>query len=128
MNVEVFLRNKLERQIKWNGQPFKFIRHKRNDFHEITDEVEKEFNFNGVFHEGGGYGGMLNIEMYGRDGGKTVTKMKPMVLALYEDSVEVDTDDYVNIGDYIYKVVEKTDIKNLHIAFEISLEVDNGRI
>ena len=57
MNVEVFLRNKLERQIKWNGQPFKFIRHKRNDFHEITDEVEKEFNFNGVFHEGGGYGG-----------------------------------------------------------------------
>ena len=71
MNVEVFLRNKLERQIKWNGQPFKFIRHKRNDFHEITDEVEKEFNFNGVFHEGGGYGGMLNIEMYGRDGGKT---------------------------------------------------------
>lgn len=127
MNVEVFLRNKLERQIKWNGQPFKFIRYKRNDFHEITDEVEKEFNFNGVFHEGGGYGGMLNIEMYGRDGGKTVTKMKPMVLALYEDSIEVDTDDYVNIGDYIYKVVEKNDIKNLHIAFEISLEVDNGR-
>lgn len=127
MNVEVFLRNKLERQIKWNGQPFKFIRYKRNDFHEITDEVEKEFNFNGVFHEGGGYGGMLNIEMYGRDGGKTVTKMKPMVLALYEDSVEVDTDDYVNIGDYTYKVVEKNDIKNLHIAFEISLEVDNGR-
>lgn len=127
MNVEVFLRNKLERQIKWNGQPFKFIRYKRNDFHEITDEVEKEFNFNGVFHEGGGYGGMLNIEMYGRDGGKTVTKMKPMVLALYEDSVEIDTDDYVNIGDYIYKVVEKNDIKNLHIAFEISLEVDNGR-
>ena len=128
MNVEVFLRNKLERQIKWNGQPFKFIRYKRNDFHEITDEVEKEFNFNGVFHEGGGYGGMLNIEMYGRDGGKTVTKMKPMVLALYEDSIEVDTDDYVNIGDYTYKVVEKNDIKNLHIAFEISLEVDNGRI
>lgn len=128
MNVEVFLRNKLERQIKWNGQPFKFIRYKRNDFHEITDEVEKEFNFKGVFHEGGGYGGMLNIEMYGRDGGKTVTKMKPMVLALYEDSVEVDTDDYVNIGDYTYKVVEKNDIKNLHIAFEISLEVDNGRI
>jgi hypothetical protein len=127
MNVEVFLRNKLERQIKWNGQPFKFIRYKRNDFHEITDEVEKEFNFNGVFHEGGGYGGMLNIEMYGRDGGKTVTKMKPMVLALYEDSVEIDTDDYVNIGDYTYKVVEKNDIKNLHIAFEISLEVDNGR-
>lgn len=127
MNVEVFLRNKLERQIKWNGQPFKFIRYKRNDFHEITDEVEKEFNFNGVFHEGGGYGGMLNIEMYGRDGGKTVTKMKPMVLALYEDSIEVDTDDYVNIGDYTYKVVEKNDIKNLHIAFEISLEVDNGR-
>ena len=127
MNVEVFLRNKLERQIKWNGQPFKFIRYKRNDFHEITDEVEKEFNLNGVFHEGGGYGGMLNIEMYGRDGGKTVTKMKPMVLALYEDSIEVDTDDYVNIGDYTYKVVEKNDIKNLHIAFEISLEVDNGR-
>lgn len=128
MQVAVFLRNKIERQIKWNGQEFEFLRLKKNEHHELTEDIEKTFKLNGVFHEGGGYGGMLNIEMYGRDGGRTVTKMKPMILCLYEDGVNLDTDDVVFIGDYKYHVVEKNDIKNLKIAFEISLEIDNGRI
>ena len=34
-------------------------------------------------------------------------------------------DDVVKVGDYIYKVVEKNDIQNLGIAFEISLEIVN---
>lgn len=127
MQVSVFLKNKIVRQIKWNGQKFEFLRFKKNEYQESTEEVEKTFELNGIFHEGGGYGGMLNIEMYGRDGGKTVSKMKPMILCLYEDGVNLDTDDVVFIGDYKYHIVEKSDIKNLKIAFEISLEVDNGR-
>lgn len=127
MQVAVFLKNKIVRQIKWNGQRFEFLRFKKNEYQESTEDVEKTFELSGVFHEGGGYGGMLNIEMYGRDGGRTVTKMKPMILCLYEDGVNLDTDDVVFIGDYKYHVVEKNDIKNLGIAFEISLEIDNGR-
>lgn len=128
MQVAVFLKNKILRQIKWNGQEFEFLRFKKNGYQELTEDIEKTFKLNGVFHEGGGYGGMLNIEMYGRDGGRTVSKMKPMILCLYEDGVNLDTDDVVYIGDYKYHIVEKNDIKNLKIAFEISLEIDNGRI
>ena len=128
MLVETYLRNKIKRQIDWNGQEFEFLRYKQNEYHELTDEVEKKFLFKGIFHEGGGYGGMLNIELYERDGARTVSKMKPMILCLYEDAKDLDMDDTVLIGDCKYLVVEKNDVKNMHIAFEISLEIDNGRV
>lgn len=127
MQVDNFLRNKIVRQIKWNGQDFIFKRYKKDEYNQLLNEVQEEFKLHGVFHEGGGYGGMLNIEMYGREGGRTVTKMKPMILCLYEDGVVLDTDDVVTIGDYKYTIIEKNDIKNLNIAFEVSLEIDNGR-
>lgn len=128
MLVETYLRNKIKRQIDWNGQYFEFLRYKQNEYHELTDEVEEQFLFKGIFHEGGGYGGMLNIELYERDGARTVSKMKPMILCLYEDAKDLDMDDTVLIGDCRYLVVEKNDLKNMHIAFEISLEIDNGRV
>lgn len=128
MLVETYLRNKIKRQIDWNGQEFEFLRYKQNEYHELTDEVEEQFLFKGIFHEGGGYGGMLNIELYERDGARTVSKMKPMILCLYEDAKDLDMDDTVFIGDCRYLVVEKNDLKNMHIAFEISLEIDNGRV
>lgn len=128
MLVETYLRSKIKRQIDWNGQDFEFLRYKQNEYHELTDEVEEQFLFKGIFHEGGGYGGMLNIELYERDGARTVSKMKPMILCLYEDAKDLDMDDTVIIGDCRYLVVEKNDVKNMHIAFEISLEIDNGRV
>lgn len=123
MNVETYLRNKIVRQIKWNGQPFVFTRYKTDSYHQLTDEIDCEFKVKGLFHEGGGYGGMLNIELYERDGGRTVSKMKPMILCLYEDGVNLEMDDFVYVGDNLHKIVEKIDIKNLRIAYEISLEV-----
>lgn len=127
MLIKNFLKNKITRQIKWNGKSFTFIRYKENDYHEKNyDEVEMEVTLQGVFHEGGGYGGMLNIELYSRDGGRTVSKMKPMILCLKtEESTILKMDDVVKVGDYVYKVVEKNDIQNLGVAFEISLEIVN---
>lgn len=127
MLIQNFLKNKITRQIKWNGKSFTFIRYKENDYHEKNyNEVEMEVTLEGVFHEGGGYGGMLNIELYSRDGGRTVSKMKPMILCLKtEESTVLKMDDVVKVGDYVYKVVEKNDIQNLDVAFEISLEIVN---
>lgn len=127
MKVELFLKNKIQRQILWNGQDFIFRRMKKNEYHEISDEVEKEFNVHGVFHEGGGYGGMLNIELYERDGARTVTKMKPMILCLYEDGKDLIIDDEVFIAGSKFKVVEKNNVKQINVAFEISLELDNSK-
>ena len=124
MQTEVFLRNKIKRQIKWNGQQFIFERYKLNDYSEIDyNAIDKEFIVNGIFHEGGGYGGMLNIELFERDGARTTTKMKPMILCLYEEGKDLDMDDVVKISDYKYKIVDKQDVKNLNVAYEISLEV-----
>ena len=127
MLIQNFLKNKITRQIKWNGKSFTFIRYKENDYHEKNyNEVEMEVTLEGVFHEGGGYGGMWNIELYSRDGGRTVSKMKPMILCLKtEESTVLKMDDVVKVGDYVYKVVEKNDIQNLGVAFEISLEIVN---
>lgn len=126
MRTPVFFRNKIKRQILWNGQPFEFVRYKKNSYGELTDEIETTIKLNGVFHEGGGYGGMLNFELYERDGGRTVSRMKPMILCMYEDAVDIQIDDEVIISDYKYRVVEKNDIKNMRIAFEVSMEIDNG--
>lgn len=125
MNVETYLRNKIVRQIKWNGQNFVFVRYVPDDYHQLKSEIETTFDIKGLFHEGGGYGGMLNIELFERDGGRTVSKMKPMILCLYEDGKCLAMDDFVTVGDNLYKIVDKIDIKNLRIAYEISLEIVN---
>lgn len=130
MQVELFLRSKIKRQIQWNGQEFVFERYKKDEYNQITDEVEKEIIIRGVYHDGGGYGGMLNIEIYSRDGSRSISKLKPMIICLYSDDPDerVLLDDVVKIRDNTYKVVDKKDIKNLGIAFEISLEeVDGGK-
>lgn len=123
MQVETFLHNKIKRQILWNGQDFEFKRYAKNEYHELQDEVEQTFKIKGLFHEAGGYGGMLNLELYEREGSREWSKMKPMILCLYDDvSKQLSLDDRVVVGDDIYFVVEKNDIKNLHIAYEVSLE------
>lgn len=127
MEATLFLRNKINRHIQWNGQDFTFYRYAKNEYGELSTEIEREFNFRGVFHEGGGYGGMLNIELYERDGARTVSKMKPMILCGYDDGKDLKIDDWADIGGVIYRIVGKQDVKNMNIAFEISMEKeDNG--
>lgn len=127
MESTLFLKNKLYRHIEWNGQMLTFYRNARNEYGEvIDDDVVIDFTFKCLFHDGGGYGGMLNIELYERDGARTITKFKPMILCKYSDGFPLQMDDMVDINDNTYRVVEKNDVKNLGIAFEISLEAING--
>lgn len=128
MIADRFLKNKIIRQVRWNGRDLVFVRYVRNAYNELTDEVGEEIKVRGVFHEGGGYGGMLNIELYENDGARTVSKMKPMFLCTHDDGLKLDIDDEVQIGNSKYKVVEKNDVSNLGVAFEVSLEIDNGRV
>ena len=126
MEATLFFKNKINRQIQWNGQIFTFYRYAKNKYGELSKDIEREFTFKGIFHEGGGYGGMLNIELYERDGARIVSRMKPMILCSYEDGINLTIDDWAKIGDDIYKIVGKQDVKNLNIAFEISMEKDNS--
>lgn len=125
MEATLYLKNKLYRHIDWNGQEFVFYRNAKNEYGELTEEIEKRFWFKGLFHDGGGYGGMLNFELYERDGGRTITKMKPMILCKYDDAKELMIDDVVYIGDDKYRMIEKNNVKNLGIAYELSLEKED---
>lgn len=127
MEATLFLRNKLKRHIDWSGQELTFYRSVKNEYGELTDEIEQEFSMKALYHDGGGYGGMVNIEILERDGGRTFTRMKPMVMCLYEDGIDIQTDDWIIISENRYRVVDKLDIKNLNVVFEISLELDYGR-
>jgi len=123
MQVETFLKSKINRLIKWNGQDFVFTRKMKNQYHEIVDDTNFEIHIRGVFHDGGGYGGMLNLELYTREGSREYDKSKPMILCLVDDdSSQIVIDDEVTIGKTPYTVVDKVDVKNLGIAYEISLE------
>ena len=125
MEATLFLKNKLLRHIKWNGQPITFVRYAKNDYGELVkDEIEQTFSFRGLFHDGGGYGGMLNYELYERDGSRNLTKMKPMILCAYEDGNNLVIDDVTELNGKHYKLIEKNDVKALGIVYELSLEVD----
>ena len=94
MQVETFLKSKINRLIKWNGQDFVFTRKMKNQYHEIVDDTDFEIHIRGVFHDGGGYGGMLNLELYTREGSREYDKSKPMVLCLVDDdSSQIVIDD-----------------------------------
>lgn len=123
MQVETFLKSRIKRLIQWNGQDFTFTRKAKNQYHEIIDEVDTKIYIKGVFHDGGGYGGMLNLELFTREGSREYEKSKPMILCLYdENSSQIVIDDEIKIGDVDYVVVDKVDLKNLGVAYEISLE------
>lgn len=123
MQVETFLKNKINRLIRWNGQEFTFTRKEKNQYHEIIDDTKFTITIKGVFHDGGGYGGMLNLELYTREGSREYDKSKPMILCLVdENSSQIVIDDKITIGNVDYTVVDKVDLKNLGIAYEISLE------
>lgn len=123
MQVETFLKSRINRLIKWNGQDFVFTRKMKNEYHEIVDDTNFEIHIRGVFHDGGGYGGMLNLELYTREGSREYDKSKPMILCLVDDdSSQIVIDDEITIGRTPYTVVDKVDVKNLGVAYEISLE------
>ena len=123
MQVETFLKSRIKRLIQWNGQDFTFTRKAKNQYHEIIDEVDTKIYIKGVFHDGGGYGGMLNLELFTREGSREYEKSKPMILCLCdENSSQIVIDDEIKIGDVDYVVVDKVDLKNLGVAYEISLE------
>ncbi len=123
MMSETFLRERVKRRILWDGRDFTFTRYAKNSYKEITDEVEKQYTIKGIYHDGGGYGGMLNLELLEREGSRETERTKPMIFCAYDEvTKDVQMDDRVVIGDDLYYVVEKQNVTNYSIAYEISLE------
>lgn len=119
MQNVLFLKNKVARQITLNGQQFLFKRRNTDAYHQQSAIEEEVATISGIFHESTSY-----VRESSNDSGRMFTKPQPMILALRDNvSEEIQHNDTVNIGDCIYRVVSKKDVKNLGVAYDISLEV-----
>lgn len=117
--------HKVLREIQIHGTEYKFFRKKVDKYGEPIkkEEPEQIANVKGLFHVSKGY-----ITQNIQDGTKTHSKGQPMLMVAYENTGEIQTDDFFIINGNIYKVVEKNNIQEYNIVTDISLElVLNGR-
>lgn len=113
-----FLRNKIDRQIKYNGSLFTFVRYGVDDYGQFTDEVIARFIFDGLFHET-----VKHVSLAESDEARIFDVPKSYILCLYEYGKEIKIDDHVVINEKEYRVTGKTDVNNFQVAFDISLEM-----
>lgn len=116
--------HKVAREIKIHGTTYNLFRKKFDKYGESTkEEPEKVATICGLFHVSKGY-----ITENIQEGTKTHSKGQPMLMVAYENTGEIQTDDFFVINGSTYKVVEKNNIQEYNIVTDISLElVLNGR-
>lgn len=127
MRQELFLKNKISRQIKQNGSAYVFKRFGTDEYGQLTDEVEVTFDVKGIFHETIHH--VQNV-LTESDGARVIVTPSSYILCLFEDGDPIRIDDFVEINEKIYKVVNKINVGNFNIAYDINLrmEVDGSKI
>lgn len=111
--------HKVLREIQIHGTEYTFFRKKVDKYGEPTkEEPEQIANVKGLFHVSKGY-----ITQNIQDGTKTHGKGQPMLMVAYENTREIQTDDFLIINENTYKVVEKNNIQEYNIVTDISLEL-----
>lgn len=111
--------HKVLREIQMHGTEYTFFRKKVDKYGEPTkEEPEQIANVKGLFHVSKGY-----ITQNIQDGTKTHSKGQPMLMVAYENTREIQTDDFLIINENTYKVVEKNNIQEYNIVTDISLEL-----
>ena len=120
MRQESFLRNKINRQIKQNGSEYIFKRFGKDEYGQLNDEVECSFTVHGLFHETINHVQNTLSEL---EGARIVDVPKSYILCLFEDGDQIRLDDFVEINNKIYKTINKVNVGNYNIAYDVSLEM-----
>lgn len=113
-----FLKEKIDRQIKYNGSTFTFNRYGVDEYEQRSDEITETFTFDGLFHEK-----VNHVSLAESDGARVFNVPTSYILCLYEDGEPIKIDDQVEIDKKVYRVTGKTDVNNFQIAYDISLEM-----
>lgn len=114
-----FLRNKVNRQIKLNGQEFTFVRYKEDEYHQISEEEKEEIYVEGIFHTTNSF-----VKANTSDASIVRTKSQPMILTLYEQGSLVKINDKVVINEETYKVIDVNNVNSFNEVCDISLEIE----
>lgn len=118
MQMTHCLANKIKRQIEMNGRMCTFIKYKKDRFGQTSSEEEGRVEAKGIFHTTNNY-----IKESDSEGARLISKPQPMILLMYDDGSKVSKDDTVTLGENLYRVVEKKDVNNFGIAYDVSLEL-----
>lgn len=117
-NMSKFLENKIKRSLVENGRLFQIYGTIKNGFHEKIDDGLKT-EIVALYHETNSYQSK-NVQ----DGSVTSKQPLPMLLCLIdEETKKIETGDYFIHCGKKYKVIEKNNIQDFDIAYDISLEV-----
>lgn len=109
--------NKVNRLISTNGEIFNFKRRKKNEFNEFTDE-EQTVQIKGIFHQTNSY-----VSQTGMEAGLIRSKPQPLVMCLKEEAEKIMKDDILEYKGKQYKVIDRTNLVELDICVDISLDV-----
>lgn len=115
--------NKVLREIKVHGMDYTFFKRMSDEYGEpIQDKIEVVALKKGLFHISKGF-----ISKKVSDGTSVHGKGQPKLLMSFDDSKEINIDDFFRTSGNIYRVVEKNNIQNYDIVTDLSLElVING--
>lgn len=120
MGQELFLKNKINRQIKQNGSSYTFKRFGVDEYGQLSDEVQEIFSFEGIFHETVHH---VQNTLAESDDARIIDVPSSYILCLFEDGNRIRIDDFVEINERTYKVVNKVNVGNYNVAIDISLEM-----
>lgn len=113
----LFLSNKIQRQIDWNGEEFTFIHTGEDEYHNPTEPVE--ISIKGIYHQSTSY-----QQKTSDTGSVTSTKPRPMILTTYDDGSKLSLGDTINLNGKDMFVTGLENVQELNVAIQISLEVN----
>lgn len=114
---DLYLMNKLNRLIRWQGQEYKFIRYKKDKYNENTNEFVS-VNLKGIFHESSNK--FINVKF--NDGATIESKDNFYVTCLFKDVSIINKEDILELGNRKFKVNGIKNLSNLSIIAMISLD------
>lgn len=119
MHSAAFQLNKVRRLIKTHGRRFQFDRAGRNEFREPNGETVSH-ELRGVFHETQPIHSHIGVET--SEGSSMRQRSSPLILALWEDAVDVLNKDLVRFNNKTYRVNGITNLLEANLVADISLE------
>lgn len=119
MNTPLFLRNKVERQLKTNGLDYSFTKMGEDDYHQPI-ETDQKVSIRGIYHESNSF-----ITLSSSDAASIQKKKSPMILCLMDENVKLlSQGDRVTINEVTYRISGILDIQNYSVVADISLEME----
>lgn len=117
MLTGLYLKNKIQTQLNWNGEDFTFIHKGEDRYHNELEPTE--VNVRGMYHQQTSY-----VSKHSGEGSVTTSKATPMILCLYDDGKDLSINDTVVINGKAMFITGIEDIHELNVGLHISLEVN----